>query len=418
MYKDYYSILEISKNSSEKEIRRAYRRLAKQYHPDINKSKDAHEKFIEITEAYEILINQRFQYDYQPSGTTTDEWKKAEYRNEKYEKFREEVREKARQQARMRYEEFQKQNEAFQKSGFNDLILLFKIFTRTVAIFIFLFLFLIPIYVAINNEFMMILLLFITWPFAGIIGWHIYDNRKNYFLPGKFYYTIGEIKKLFIETNATEKNCYYSPDKSANSKPYKIELLKLKEIKLRFGGIRQYTANYINEKSTILIPRSKKAFIVHSLNSLIKIAAIISCMIFLDTSSFLWRIIIGMTLGGIISSIVLLISRTKSNISYIFDYSFLLRVSIWLFFIIELSKFSFHPFNIKTSDSVYFAVAAIIIFDSILMQLISMALGKYATKPIISQYNKVKQKFSEGYKFYNDVPVFSVIYPLFKWVFG
>jgi len=51
--KDYYKILEIEKNASEEEIKLAYRRLAKKYHPDLNKSDpQAKEKFIELHEAF------------------------------------------------------------------------------------------------------------------------------------------------------------------------------------------------------------------------------------------------------------------------------------------------------------------------------------------------------------------------------
>lgn len=53
--KDYYEILGINKNASENEIKKAYRSLAKKYHPDINKSSDAEEKFKEVNEAYEVL---------------------------------------------------------------------------------------------------------------------------------------------------------------------------------------------------------------------------------------------------------------------------------------------------------------------------------------------------------------------------
>jgi curved DNA-binding protein CbpA len=117
MRKDYYSILELPANSSEAEILRAYRRLAKKYHPDVNKSPDAQNNFIEITEAYEYLISNI-------KNRNLREWKDKEYRyNENLEKFREEIRKKAQQQARMRYEEFKKQNEAFQKSGLNDFFL-------------------------------------------------------------------------------------------------------------------------------------------------------------------------------------------------------------------------------------------------------------------------------------------------------
>lgn len=53
--RDYYEVLGISKDASEQEIKKAYRSLAKKYHPDMNKSPDAETKFKEINEAYEVL---------------------------------------------------------------------------------------------------------------------------------------------------------------------------------------------------------------------------------------------------------------------------------------------------------------------------------------------------------------------------
>lgn len=57
MPKDYYEILGVPRNATKEEIKRAYRRLVLQYHPDRNKSPEAEEKFKEISEAYAVLID-------------------------------------------------------------------------------------------------------------------------------------------------------------------------------------------------------------------------------------------------------------------------------------------------------------------------------------------------------------------------
>lgn len=65
MAKDYYEVLGISKTAPPDDIKRAYRKLALQYHPDRNKGKEAEAKFKEVTKAYEVLSDpqKRSQYD-------------------------------------------------------------------------------------------------------------------------------------------------------------------------------------------------------------------------------------------------------------------------------------------------------------------------------------------------------------------
>ena len=63
--RDYYEVLGIPKSASQDDIKKAFRDLARQYHPDVNKAADAEEKFKEINEAYGILsdTDKRAAYD-------------------------------------------------------------------------------------------------------------------------------------------------------------------------------------------------------------------------------------------------------------------------------------------------------------------------------------------------------------------
>ena len=54
-YQDYYQILGVSRDADESDIKKAYRKLARRYHPDVNKGADAEEKFKQVNEAYEVL---------------------------------------------------------------------------------------------------------------------------------------------------------------------------------------------------------------------------------------------------------------------------------------------------------------------------------------------------------------------------
>ena len=109
---DYYSILQISSNANTDEVKKAYRRLAYEYHPDVSSLPNAREKFIEINEAYEYITNKlkleadlrkahNIDYD-ETAQSVIDAWILQE---------RERIRARARKYANMRYKNFTRTKE-------------------------------------------------------------------------------------------------------------------------------------------------------------------------------------------------------------------------------------------------------------------------------------------------------------------
>lgn len=76
-YPDYYKILGVDRNTEKTDIRKAYRRLARQYHPDVNPgNKTAEEKFKQINEAYEVLSDDEKRRKYDQLGQNYQQWQR------------------------------------------------------------------------------------------------------------------------------------------------------------------------------------------------------------------------------------------------------------------------------------------------------------------------------------------------------
>src|SRR5579871_2321903 len=86
-YKDYYAVLGVPKGAAEKDIKSAYRKLARKWHPDQNPEnpKEAEEKFKEISEAYEVLGDPDKRRKYDVLGS---DWKQAAQQAEAQRRYR------------------------------------------------------------------------------------------------------------------------------------------------------------------------------------------------------------------------------------------------------------------------------------------------------------------------------------------
>jgi len=74
-YKDYYAILGVERTAAQEDIKRAYRKLARKFHPDVSKDADAEDRFKELGEAYEVLRNPEKRVAYDRMGTN---WRSGE----------------------------------------------------------------------------------------------------------------------------------------------------------------------------------------------------------------------------------------------------------------------------------------------------------------------------------------------------
>ncbi len=87
-FKDYYKILGVGKKADDNEIKKAYRKLARKYHPDVNKEGDAEKKFKEVAEAYEVLKDPEKRKAYDEFGA---DWKagkeQKEHQKQYYKKY-------------------------------------------------------------------------------------------------------------------------------------------------------------------------------------------------------------------------------------------------------------------------------------------------------------------------------------------
>jgi hypothetical protein len=396
--KDYHKILGLNKDAGPDDIKRAYRQLAKKYHPDINKSPDAHDQFIMITEAYEILTNLDLHEYYFHQETARDKG----FMRAQYEKAREEARESARRYARMKYEKFIREQEAFKKSGWHDLILTLRYILRIMVFPFIVFLVIMPLVSEEVSQHPSGYVMF--WLLATILILFVVYNWKKYLEIDDYYYHLSDVRKLIGESGKeVEKNCFYCPGQKAMAYSHKISLFRVKKIQLKsYGGLYERTAGVSRSIKTIAIPRSRKAFLLHSICSLIKITILLSSIFFIKIQSIAnLSIPAGIITGSVVSWGFLKAFNTHPKTSYLLSLGMIIKVVIWgicLFF-----------------SGTYALI--LLFFDPLVEAILRQISGDRLFIPILKQHPSLDKLFRKRYQVYLELPVWSVINPFFRWIF-
>ncbi|MBN2681011.1 MAG: DnaJ domain-containing protein [Bacteroidales bacterium] len=404
MYEKYYKILEINPGATKEEIKKSYRRLVKKYHPDVSKLPDSHEKFIAVSEAYEMLLQQ---------GKSL-----AELNREAKEEYFREVRERARKRAEAQKEKLRQEMEEYKKSGLYDVILLLKYGFSLFIPLLGISLITAMVLEGVNHGNQAFLRFVPVGVLGGFLLGYVLIKRKTWFKQDKFYFT-GKLlfNKLKLRKITTAAQCYYNKNRNANSKPYKITMVKVKSIRLSRQGPLSGNVEYKRIYRTIEIPRSLRAYRIHIIVSFIKVFTITAALIFLPFDSFLWRFIIGTLLAGGISVLINFLTKTSGRTDYIMSKGMVFKILLWLNLLILSSEISISQYFSDTYYT-YITVFLLIFFDAVIESLLDAIPYRFAQKTAFGEPPQVSVLKEKGFRPFLNAPIITTIYPFIKWVFG
>ena len=408
--RDYYKVLGLTPGATEKQIKTAYRKLALKYHPDRNSSPGAAKKFQEITTAYDFLL----------AHPDTGERDAHSYDDVVAREVLRREHEARQRRARAQREKKQKEKEFFEQPQWHDPLLILRYALRVFAVLFAAAAILGPLYLAIFHDPASLAGTFFFLVAGGFLWVYMYYRRKTWFRLGKLKTSWKEVRDGFRmgEGKPSTDRCCYTRNEMATGKSYRIELLKTVDIKIRSSGVLDHEAKFKNKMKRVVVPRSMKAQFYHRITSLIKILTILLTMILLPLESLLWRFIAGIITGGLISVVVQVLAGVRSRVSYLLTPGLIVKMFIWIFALYQVSIFG-PGFNVETTGSVYIVVAGLLFLLDMVFDLVMGLFPFYHRlfKPLVRQGKILQSLYEEGYQSYQELPVYSVVFPLFRWLF-
>ena len=415
MFEKYYKILNIPESSDEDAIKKAYRQLALRIHPDVNRSPDATEKFRELCEAYEIILSHTAQTRYMDvsSGETA-------YEKYNWEDVIREAQKKAKARARMRYEKIRAEQELFEKSEWRDVIIALKYFWSVVALGGGIWLVAWPLYTAVTQGLQLIFAMMFFWVAGFFLLRHIYKNRKTWFRHGRLNLSFNTIREFFDFRNFSEvkSGCAYCKGHRGTGRPFKLTMLKVRSIQTRNDGPLQHYVRYGRNYKDLFVPRSRKAFYTHFSLSLIKPLILFAGILFIPFPSLVWRFFTAFFIALLTEVLILILTQTRSKVSYLLTPFVIIKIVVWLL-VMMTQTYVYPGFILGNNDILILLMGIMIVFLDMILDLILRIFPFHAWfyLPIPSQLPGITYLFRKGYQPYLDVPIWSTLYPFFRWLF-
>ncbi|MFC2090150.1 J domain-containing protein [Bacteroidota bacterium] len=403
-----YRILGLNTGAGEREIKKAYRFLAKKYHPDRNDSEEATRKFQEINRAYEMLTKKKsIPYTRDESYERADEILRRE-------------RERAKARAQEREARKKEEEERFRKSELYDLVLLAKYFLNGLALVFSFAAILVPIILGIVIE----PVVFFATIYFVIIGvfllWNIYGKRKTWFRLGGFNTTKTSVKTFFSTPGKKKASsgCSFKSGTMADGRELRISFVKIMDVKVKSYGAMNHLSSFKQRTKRLTLPRSAAAENAHKICSLIKISMILLSLLIFPVQSIFWRIFAGMILGAGITSILLIILGIRSKTSYLLTPALAIKMAIWVIGALLFSEFG-PGFNIEINEYKYLLFGGLLFFTDMIFDLVFGLFPFYQKLfiPFVKQGYELDQLYQEGYQNYIEYPFYSVLIPIFRWIF-